>query len=72
MIKETRTLSEAIPEEVERIRAILAERKTLPGNVGAIHTQLIEEDLRNMDAALASGDVVEMLRAYNKLQSIEG
>ena len=72
MIKETRTLSEAIPEEVERIRAILAERKTLPGNVGAIHTQLIEEHLRNMDVALASGDVVEMLRAYNKLQSIEG
>jgi hypothetical protein len=70
VIQETRTLSEAIPDEVLRVGGILAERKGLPSNVGAFHTHLIEEDLRSMELAVASGDVVEMLRAYNKLQNI--
>lgn len=72
MIQETRTLGAAIPDEVARVGGILAERKELPSNVGAFHTHLIEEALHSMELAVASGDVVEMLRAYNKLQNIEG
>ena len=71
MIEETRTLDEAIHDEAARVREILAKRKKMPSNVGAFHTHLIEEGLRSMELAVASGDVVEMLRAYNKLRNIE-
>lgn len=44
----------------------------LPSEAGMFGAAFIEADLREADQAVMSGDVVRMLRAYEKLKGIEG
>lgn len=67
----TETLGDALPKEMARVRVVLGHYHEL-GNVGAIGAWLIEEDLRTADLAVMSGDVVQMLKAYEKLKGIKG
>jgi hypothetical protein len=67
----TTSLAEAIPKEQARVREILGHYTEL-GPVGMFGASFIEADLREADAAVMSGDVVRMIRAYEKLKGIEG
>lgn len=70
MTTSTETLGDALPKEMARVRVVLGHYHEL-GNVGAIAAWLIEEDLRVADLAVMSGDVVQMLKAYEKLKGIK-
>lgn len=63
------SLGEAIPLEQARVRGVLAQYLEL-GPPGAFGAAMIEADLRAMDHAVMSGDVITMLRCYRALQEI--
>lgn len=65
------SLAEAMPLEQARVRVILGHYREI-GPVGTFGAAFIEQDLREADNAVMSGDVVRMLAAFQKLKEIEG
>ena len=63
----TTTLGDALPEEMARCRRLLGVYKEI-GPVGAFAHAMIENDLKVADAAMVSGDLVAMIRAYEALK----
>ncbi|KKM87512.1 hypothetical protein LCGC14_1268100 [marine sediment metagenome] len=64
------TLGEALPKEQARVREIWGHYKEI-GQAGAFGAAMIEQDLRRADEAVMSGDLVEMILAYNTLKDIK-
>lgn len=65
----TKTLANAFVDEQARLRELLDVYKSIPtGAFGAMH---IESTLREADAAMASGDVVAILRAYEAMRGCQ-
>ena len=69
MTTSTETLGDALPKEMARVRVVLGHYKEL-GQVGAIGAMFIEPDLKAADLAEMSGDVVQMLMAYETLKGV--
>lgn len=67
----TETLADALPKECARVREVLGYYKAV-GPAGFFGAAMIETELRAADKAMASGDVVAMLRSMKALQEIEG
>ena len=66
----TMTLADALPKEMARVREVLGHYKEI-GPAGMFGAAMIEQDLRTADAAVMSGNVVAMMRAYKTLQEIK-
>lgn len=64
------TLGEDFPLEQARVCEVLGYYKEI-GPAGAFGAAMIEVVLRQADAAALSGDVVEMIRAYQEMKKIE-
>jgi len=64
-------LAEGIAAEMERVTLLLKEYDQLPNNAGIFGSTIIREDLKNATKALASGDVIAILKAYESLKGIE-
>lgn len=64
------SLAVALPKEMARVREILGIYKSL-GQVGMFGAAFIEQDLKEADQAVMSGDVVRMIKAYETLKGIE-
>jgi len=64
------TLGYALPLEMARVRKVLGYYQEI-GPAGMIGAAFIEQDLREADEAVMSGDVVRMMRAYRKLQEVQ-
>jgi hypothetical protein len=64
------SLAEALPQEMARVREVLGLYKQI-GPAGMFGVAMIEQDLREADQAVMSGDIVRMLRAYEALKEIE-
>lgn len=64
------TLADALPKEMARVREVLGHYHQI-GQAGMFGAAMIEQDLRAADAAVMSGDVVAMLRAFDALKQIE-
>ena len=62
------TLGDELPREQARCRELLVAYKEI-GPMGAFGAAMIEQSLREADAATISGDLVAMLRAYEKLKN---
>lgn len=65
------SLAEALPREQARVREILGYYEEI-GRAGMFGAAFIEAELREADQAVMSGDVVRMIRAYEKLKEIKG
>ena len=63
-------LIEGIHEQCNRARKIIPCYIEM-GNVGVYGKTIIEWCIAESEAAIASGDVVRMLRAYKNLEEIE-
>jgi hypothetical protein len=61
------TLADALPKEQARVRELLTQYKSI-GPVGTFGALMLEQDLRAADQAVMSGDVVAMLRAFERLK----
>lgn len=64
------SLAVALPKEMTRVRVVLGHYREL-GPVGKVGAIFIEHDLHAADVAVMSGDVVAMLRSFNKLKGIK-
>jgi len=64
------SLGEKLPEEMARVREILGYYKEI-GPAGAFGAAMIEQNLKDADRAVMSGDLAAMIRAYQKLKEIE-
>jgi hypothetical protein len=63
------SLGEALPKEQARVRKIILQyHDPMLNGAGAFAACLMEQDLQKTDEAVMSGDVVEMLRMYQKLK----
>lgn len=65
------SLATALPKEQARVREVLGHYKEI-GSAGFFGAIMIERSLRNADAAVMSGDVIQMITAYKDLQEITG
>ena len=65
------TLADALPKEMARVQEVLGHYKEI-GPAGMFGAALIEQDLRNADSAIISGDIVAMIRAFKALKEIKG
>lgn len=57
--------------QMNRVRETITEYERLPGGVGMIGASLMRQDIARAERAIASGDVIEMLVCYSKLESVE-
>ena len=62
------TLGDVLPEEIKRNRELLEQYKEI-GVAGGFGAAMIEEDIDRAVNALASGDVVRMLKAYEAMKN---
>jgi hypothetical protein len=64
-------LMDGLIEQCNRCRELVAEYQGLPNGVGTIGAMLIEHDIKVAERAMGSGDVVQMLAAYETLKGCE-
>lgn len=64
------TLGDALPKELRRCQELLGTYIDL-GPVGLFGATMIRNAIEEAQSAMASGDVVAILRAYNKLKGCE-
>lgn len=63
-----RSVGDAFPAEQLRLRELIEEYRTI-GPAGTFGRLMIEGTLRRADAAMASGDIVQILRAFTEMQA---
>lgn len=66
-MSESKSLDDALPDEIARVTVILGHYVEI-GPVGAIGAAFIRQSLDTATRALASGDVVAMIGAYQDLK----
>lgn len=66
----TETLGDALPKEIERCQKLLEVYASI-GPAGRVGHYMIERDIAAARQAMAGGDVVAMLRAYQALKACE-
>lgn len=62
------SVGEEIVVELKRNRELVKVYQDLPGGVGLIGASLINQDIDFAEQALAEGDVIKILQAYEKLK----
>ncbi len=65
------SLGTALPKEIVRNEQLLIQYAGLPDNAGWFASTMIQQDLVDAQLAMASDDVIEMLKAYEKLKGNE-
>lgn len=64
------SVGEDFPNQLARARTILGQYKDI-GPAGQFGAMMIEQTIQEADRAIASGDIVEILRSYEALKLIE-
>lgn len=64
-----RNVAEALVEEIDRNRKLLELYKEIP--TGAFGAMMIDRDIKYAVEALASGDVVKIVEAYEAIKNNE-
>ena len=64
------SVGDEFPKEQERARRLLEQYRAI-GAAGAFGASVIEAAMRRAEAAVISGDVVEILRAYEELRGLK-
>lgn len=65
----SKSVVEALADEIERNRKLLELYRQIP--TGAFGAKMIELDIKNAVEALVSGDVVEIVEAYEAIKNNE-
>ncbi len=71
----TDTLADALPREIDRVREIQDQYKSLrrmPNVIVEPQIAMMEAAIQSGVRAAAAGDVVEMIRAHEHLKTFEG
>ena len=65
------SIGSEFPMEQERVRELIDEYRKLPGGVGMIGAYLMDDILKRAAEAQSSGDVIQILRAFQELKDCE-
>ncbi|MBP7337681.1 hypothetical protein [Niveispirillum sp.] len=65
------SLGDALPQEMARVRDLIPLYQGLPHNAGAIAIAMMRQDLDTAAQALATGDVVGMIRVFESLKGFK-
>lgn len=71
MSDDVKTLGDALPKEMARVRDEVLPHYVATGPAGAIGATFIRNDLDRAAKAMAEGDIVGMIAAYKALTQIE-
>ena len=63
------SVGEDFPKQQARVRELLKEYQKIP--TGAFGEEMMEEALRQAEEAMASGDCVRILQAYERLRGCQ-
>lgn len=69
-MSDVETVGDDFPREQARCREVLAHYREL-GAAGVLGGIMIEATLREADEAMASGDIVRILQAYQRMKGVE-
>ena len=64
------SVGQDFPKELARVREVKQNYLTI-GPAGIFGATLIEQDIQAAERALASGDVIEIVKAYARLKEIK-
>ena len=67
--RKTENLMDELLKEMNRAREVLKEYEQIPE--GIFGAAMIKQSIQRAEKSISSGDVVQMLLAYNDLKSIE-
>lgn len=65
------SLGEALPKEMARVTDMIEVYASLPNGAGALAIILMRHDLDKAAKAMAEGDVVAMMQAYQSLKELK-
>jgi hypothetical protein len=65
------SVGEEFPKEQARVRELLTEYKAI-GPAGTFGAMMIEQTLKRADEAMASGDIVAIVRSFEELKGCTG
>lgn len=68
---EDKTLMEGLIDEMNRVRELIIEYKGLPNGVGLTGASLMQLDIGYAERAIVQDNVIDMLKAYEKLKSCQ-
>jgi hypothetical protein len=68
---EPKNIMESLLDEMNRVREIIAEYRSLPGGGGLVAAACMQTDVKKAEIAIASDDVIEVLQAYQQLKTWE-
>lgn len=69
--KQSVNLMEGLLQEIDRVKEMVAEYKSLPKNAGYLASVMMEQDIKNAQGSISEGDTVKMLRAFTVLQEYQ-
>lgn len=64
-------IQEGLVEELKRARELKKLYEDIPDGCGRIAVVLISKDIERAEAALSSGDAVEMVKSYSILKELK-
>lgn len=71
-MSETKSLGDAIQDEIKRVRELVVQyNDPILNGAGRFASFMMEQSLDKAVKALAEGDVIEILRAYEDLKTYE-
>lgn len=70
-MENAKNFMQTLLDEMNRVRGLIAEYKSLPNNAGFIGASLMQLDIQRAEKAIADDNVIEMLVVYDKLKSCE-
>lgn len=65
-------LIEGLQEEMNRVRELVKQYDALPGGVGFFGSSIMNNSIHKAEKAIASGDVIKELEAYEDLKKCTG
>ena len=68
---EVKNLIEGLLEEMNRVREMMVEYRSLPKGAGRFAASLMELNIKNAEEAISEGDAVKMIEALKLLKEYE-
>jgi len=68
---EVKNLIEGLLEEMDRVREMITEYKSLPKNAGLFAATMMEADIKKAEKAISEGETIQMMVLYNALKQYE-
>lgn len=65
------SLGEELPNEMQRVTGLLQVYSSLPNGAGNFAAVIMRQTLDRATRALASGDVIQMIRVYEELKGFK-